>query len=224
MYQWILSISIFVISFFIGSLHLSYWYAVKFNNINLFKVGTRSVGSSNMMNFVGKKASYIVAIFDFAIKGVMPILLLSYLGCEVWVRILAGLLIVCGHNWSPFLGFRGGRGILTSLGIILGIGMWIEFVVMFVVAGMIGYGLIYRDSGFWTFIGFFLLIGLALIYHPQLSSVIFCCLLVAILLIKRLVANMDPIQASNKFKILFYRLIFDRDIRSKRIWNKYERY
>ncbi|GIS65564.1 MAG: hypothetical protein CM1200mP3_18120 [Chloroflexota bacterium] len=82
---------------------------------------------------------------------------------------------------------------------------------MFVVAGMIGYGPIYRDSGFWTFIGFLLLIGLAL-FSSAIKFFSFLLSLVAILLIKRLVANMDPIQGSNKFKILFYRLIFDRDI------------
>ena len=199
---------------------MPYWYAKKFKGIDLRKIGTKSVGASNMMKFIGQKTTYVVALFDFALKGAIPLLLLRYLGCEEWLQLSAGLLIVCGHNWSPFLGFRGGRGILTALGIILGLGMWIEFVTMCVVAGMIGRGLIYKDSGFWTFIGFLLLIGLAFIFHPQRSFIIFCSILVAVLIIKRLVTNMDPIQGSNKFKTFFYRLIFDRDIQSKCDWIK----
>ena len=197
---------------------MPYWYAKKFRGIDLRKIGTKSVGASNTMKFFGQKAAYLVALFDFALKGAVPLLLLRYFGCEEWLQLSAGLLIVCGHNWSPFLGFRGGRGILTALGIILGLGMWIEFVTMCVVAGMIGRGLIYKDSGFWTFIGFLLLIGLAFIFHPQRSFIVFCCILVIVLLIKRLVTNMDPMQGSNKFKTLFFRLVFDRDVRSKCDW------
>ena len=197
---------------------MSYWYAKKFKGVDLRKIGTKSVGASNAAKFVGKKASILVGLFDFAVKGAIPLLFLRYLGYEEWIQLSAGLLIVCGHNWSPFLGFRGGRGILTSLGIILGLGMWIEFVAMCVIAGMIGRGLIYKDSGFWTFIGFILLIGLTLIFHPESSFIVFCSLLVVILLIKRLVPNMDPMQGSNKFTTFYYRLVFDRDIRSKRDW------
>ena len=51
-----------------------------------------------------------------------------------------------------------------------------------------------------------------------MSCLIFCSILVTVLLIKRLIANMDPIQGTNKFKTLFYRLIFDRDVRSKCDW------
>ena len=197
---------------------MSYWYAKKFKGVDLRKIGTKSVGASNAAKFVGKKASILVGLFDFAVKGAIPLLFLRYLGYEEWIQLSAGLLIVCGHNWSPFLGFRGGRGILTSLGIILGLGMWIEFVAMCVIAGMIGRGLIYKDSGFWTFIGFILLIGLTLIFHPESSFIVFCSFLVAILLIKRLVPNMDPMQGSSKFTTFYYRLVFDRDIRSKRDW------
>ena len=82
--------------------------------------------------------------------------------------------------------------------------MWIEFVAMCVIAGMIGRGLIYKDSGFWTFIGFILLIGLTLIFHPENSFIVFCSLLVVILLIKRLVPNMDPMQRSSKFTTFYY--------------------
>ena len=197
---------------------MSYWYAKKFKGVDLRKIGTKSVGASNAAKFVGKKASILVGLFDFAVKGAIPLLFLRYLGYEEWIQLSAGLLIVCGHNWSPFLGFRGGRGILTSLGIILGLGMWIEFVAMCVIAGMIGRGLIYKDSGFWTCIGFILLIGLTLIFHPESSFIVFCSLLVVILLIKRLVPNMDPMQGSSKFTTFYYRLVFDRDIRSKRDW------
>ena len=164
---------VFVSCFVIGSLPVSYWYIKGMKGIDLRYVGTRSLGSSNMMNFVGKKPVYIVAFFDFGFKGTMPLLILRYLEYEPWVQVSAGLLIVCGHNWSPFVGYKGGRGILTSLGIILGLGMWIEFAMMCILAGFIGRGLIYKDSAFWTFIGFALLIGLVLIFNEKPYLIVF---------------------------------------------------
>ena len=106
MYQWIIDISILGIGFFIGSLHVPYWYAKKFRGIDLREIGTKSVGASNTMKFFGQKVTYLVALFDFALKGAIPLFLLRYFGCEEWLQLSAGLLIVCGHNWSPFLGFR----------------------------------------------------------------------------------------------------------------------
>jgi glycerol-3-phosphate acyltransferase PlsY len=211
-------ILVFVSGFVIGSLPISYWYIKSFKGIDLRYVGTRSLGSSNMINFVGKKPVYFVALFDFGFKGTMPLLILRYLEYEPWVQVFAGLLIVCGHNWSPFVGYKGGRGILTSLGVILGLGMWIEFTMMCILAGFIGRGLIYKDSAFWTFIGFGLFIGLVLIFNDKSYFIVFSNLLVACLLFKRLIGNMEPMRGRSKLKIILYRLIFDRDIRSRNDW------
>ena len=199
---------------------MSYWYAKKFKGVDLRKIGTKSVGASNAAKFVGKKASILVGLFDFAVKGAIPLLFLRYLGYEEWIQLSAGLLIVCGHNWSPFLGFRGGRGILTALGIILGLGMWIEFVTMCVVAGMIGRGLIYKDSGFWCFISFGLLPLLCFAFQEQTHIIIFSVLLVIMLLSKRLMSNGNMIREGSLKSTLLCRLVFDRDILSKTSWLK----
>ena len=209
---------VFLTSFFIGSLPISYWYGKIFKDIDLLQIGTKSVGSANLSVFAGKKASFFVAVLDFGLKGIIPLSVLGLLGFEEWVQIISGLLIVCGHNWSLFIKFKGGRGILTSLGIILTIGLWLELVLICILAGLVGRGLIYKDSGFWTFIGFFLLVMFVLIFNPDKHFVVFSSVLILMLIAKRLISNTRLLPGANIYRTLAYRLVFDRDVRSRSDW------
>lgn len=80
--------------------------------------GSGKIGTSNMFRTSGKYVGLLVLVLD-SMKGFIAVLISSYLVFDQWVIVLALLVVVSGHNWSIFLGFKGGRGIAPALGSLL---------------------------------------------------------------------------------------------------------
>ena len=82
--------------------------------------GSGNIGATNILRVIGWKAGLAVWVIDL-LKGLIPVLVARHLlGLEGWGVGLAGLAATTGHCFSPFLGFTGGRGVSTSLGVVLG--------------------------------------------------------------------------------------------------------
>ena len=80
--------------------------------------GSGKIGTSNMFRTSGKYIGFSVLILD-CLKGGIAVLVTSNLIYNNWIIVLMWLLVVAGHNWSVFLGFKGGRGIAPALGSLL---------------------------------------------------------------------------------------------------------
>tara|TARA_B100001142_G_scaffold225294_1_gene223453 strand:+ start:167 stop:895 length:729 start_codon:yes stop_codon:yes gene_type:complete len=80
--------------------------------------GSGKIGTSNMFRTSGKYIGFSVLILD-CLKGGIAVLVTSNLIYNNWIIVLMWLLVVVGHNWSVFLGFKGGRGIAPALGSLL---------------------------------------------------------------------------------------------------------
>ena len=80
--------------------------------------GSGKIGTSNMFRTSGKYIGFSVLILD-CLKGCIAVLVTSNLIHNNWIMVLMLLLVVVGHNWSVFLGFKGGRGIAPALGSLL---------------------------------------------------------------------------------------------------------
>ncbi|MDO4244633.1 MAG: glycerol-3-phosphate 1-O-acyltransferase PlsY [Deinococcus sp.] len=105
-----------LLSYFIGSVPAAAWVA-RARGVDIRKVGSGNSGATNVLRSLGKGPALMVAIFDI-FKGVLAVLLARLLGLgEPWAA-LCGVLAVIGHNFSPFLKFRGGKGVATSFGVI----------------------------------------------------------------------------------------------------------
>lgn len=104
-----------VVSYIVGSIPcgamVARWYGV-----DLTKVGSQRTGATNVLRTLGKKAAAIVFAADF-LKGSIAVGLawMIYSG-EPWAEVVAAISSVVGHTHSPFLGWRGGRGVMTGLG------------------------------------------------------------------------------------------------------------
>ena len=82
-------------------------------------VGSGNIGAANAMRALGPTGAALVLLGD-VIKGVVPTALATYwLGYGHWGVAAAGLATIVGHNWSIFLGFRGGKGVATGLGVLV---------------------------------------------------------------------------------------------------------
>jgi glycerol-3-phosphate acyltransferase PlsY len=95
--------------------------------VDLRDVGSRRTGATNALRTLGPGWAVAVLLLDIG-KGLAAVLLARLLyqagppGSPEWVEAAAGLAAVVGHNWSAFIGFRGGRGVATTGGGLLALG------------------------------------------------------------------------------------------------------
>ena len=113
-----------LIAYAIGSINFSVIFSKKFAGFDVREKGSGNAGTTNMLRSVGKKAAAITLICDI-LKGVVAILIAIILGNiikdinkELLLQI-AGIAVVLGHTFPVFFGFKGGKGVATSLGILL---------------------------------------------------------------------------------------------------------
>lgn len=112
-----LNITVIILSYLIGSVSTSYIIGKKWYNIDIRKFGSGNAGATNALRILGKKAAFFVLVGDL-LKGVMAGLIGRLIGGES-LAAWCGLAAIIGHNWPVFFGFRGGKGIATSIGAIL---------------------------------------------------------------------------------------------------------
>ena len=113
-----------IIAYCIGSINFSVIFSKKFAGFDVREKGSGNAGSTNMLRSVGKKAAAITLICD-VLKGVVAIVISIILGNiikdankELLLQI-AGVAVVLGHTFPVFFQFKGGKGVATSLGILL---------------------------------------------------------------------------------------------------------
>ncbi len=115
-------------SFLLGSIPFGYILGL-LKGVDIRKHGSGNVGATNVARVLGKKYGVIVYILDF-LKGFIPAFLASKLfGIDSWITVLVGLAAVLGHMFSPFLGFRGGKGVATASGVLFGISPLLALIV-----------------------------------------------------------------------------------------------
>ena len=117
-------IIIAIIAYAIGSINFSVLISKKMAGFDVREKGSGNAGSTNMLRSVGKKAAALTLLCDI-LKGVVAILIALIAGKivknvdrAVLVQI-AGILVVVGHTFPIFFEFKGGKGVATSLGVIM---------------------------------------------------------------------------------------------------------
>ena len=117
-------IAIAIIAYLIGSINFSIILSKKIAGFDVRQKGSGNAGTTNMLRSVGKKAAVITLICDI-LKGVVAILIAIILGNIVPTQNkallvqVAGIFVILGHTFPIFFGFKGGKGVATSLGILL---------------------------------------------------------------------------------------------------------
>jgi glycerol-3-phosphate acyltransferase PlsY len=109
-------ILLFIVSFILGSIPFGIIIA-KAKGVDLKKVGSRNIGATNVLRSLGKWPAALTLLGD-VLKGTAAIAIGRYFGVEPVYEGFVGLSAILGHNFSIFLGFRGGKGVATSLGVL----------------------------------------------------------------------------------------------------------
>ena len=113
-----------VIAYLIGSVNFSVILSKKMAGFDVREKGSGNAGTTNMLRSVGKKAAALTLICD-VLKGIVAILIAMFIGWAFKVENqsllvqIAGIAVVLGHTFPIFFGFKGGKGVATSLGILI---------------------------------------------------------------------------------------------------------
>lgn len=109
-------IFLMVMAFLIGSIPFGIIIA-KFKGVDLKKVGSGNIGATNVLRSLGKTPAIFTLLGDI-LKGTIAVALARFFNISVFQEGLIGLASVVGHNFSIFLGFKGGKGVATSFGVL----------------------------------------------------------------------------------------------------------
>jgi glycerol-3-phosphate acyltransferase PlsY len=106
-----------ILAFLSGSIPVGVIIA-KAKGVDLKKVGSGNIGATNVLRSLGRWPAALTLLGDM-LKGTAAVALGRYFGVGTFYEGLIGLFAIFGHNFSLFLGFRGGKGVATSLGVLI---------------------------------------------------------------------------------------------------------
>ena len=116
-----------ILSYLLGSIPVGYILSRALKGIDIRRYGSGNFGATNVFRVVGPAAGVVVLVLDM-FKGVIPVTLVADFLLrnladynQILVRLLLGVVAVCGHNWTIFLKFKGGKGVATTAGALLGL-------------------------------------------------------------------------------------------------------
>ena len=115
---------IIITAYLLGNISTSYIVAKRLAGVDIRTQGSVNAGSTNVLRTLGKKAGALTFIGD-VLKGLIAVLIARFIAYGVNLddttcAYIAVVAVVLGHNYPVFLGFKGGKGVATSLGSMLG--------------------------------------------------------------------------------------------------------
>jgi glycerol-3-phosphate acyltransferase PlsY len=151
-------------SYFLGAIPTSYLVARTLGGIDLREHGSRNLGATNLYRVLGWKYAVPVGLFDIA-KGTVPVVLVAPLASPATLfAVGCGIAAVVGHVFSVFVRFRGGKGVATAAGVVLGLtplALGTAFVVWAALVWLTGYVSVASIAGA------LLLPAAVLVLHPD---------------------------------------------------------
>jgi glycerol-3-phosphate acyltransferase PlsY len=207
-----------LIGYFIGSIPFSYLIPKVFKGVDIRKLGDRNVGGSNVMRSVGLPYGILSGLLDFS-KAMLPPLIARSFGLSLGVQVIGGFFAIVGHNWSLYLGFRGGRGVGSSLGLLL---LFVpkELVLSFILAALFA---LISEGALGVLMAFTLLTFWTLLKNPEYTLKILVVAVYLLLIFRRLSFLPGDIKRGlPPLKTFLVRLLFDTDRKRKLkpVWKK----
>ncbi len=201
-------------AYLLGSVPTSYIAGRLLKRIDIRDYGSGTVSGSNVWHSVARWAVFPVGIFD-VLKGFVPVAIACWaLDFPIWAQGIVGLAAIAGHNWPIFLGFSGGRGISTMMGVLVVLAPWA--LLIFVVIWLLCIALL-RNVPLGAIIA---AASLPLAGWATERDLILTLYLLAIFLLfalKRILGNRG-VPIANWRQVAVYRLLLDRDTPDRKGW------
>ena len=193
-----------LVGYLLGSINFAIIICRRMAGIDIRDKGSKNAGTTNVLRTVGKKAAAMTLICD-VLKGVVAVLL-AMLADTIWdgvdveaLKYLAALMAIIGHTFPIYYGFRGGKGVATSLGAILVVNPQIGLICLV-------FALIIIIATRWVSLGSILaatLFPILTIFLVESSGAKVISVIMALLVIFNHRANLKRIREGNENKISF---------------------
>lgn len=162
----LVKLAVLILGYFAGALIQAGYWMGKFNKIDIRNYGSGNAGTTNVMRTLGKKAGIVTYLLD-AFKAVIADVLIHFFVVphttipEMLLFLYCGLGIVLGHNFPFYLGFKGGKGIAASSGVVISLMLFPKYCFMFTVFGILFFGVVAKVS---HYVSLASLIGMAMFF------------------------------------------------------------
>ena len=123
----ILQLLSIIASYLIGAVPFGMVFGKLSSGVDVRTVGSGNIGATNVLRAAGKKAALLTLLADCA-KGLLPVLAIQAAFQDDYLTAFAGIAAVLGHNFPVYLGFKGGKGVAVSFGVVLAVSPWIGLV------------------------------------------------------------------------------------------------
>jgi acyl phosphate:glycerol-3-phosphate acyltransferase len=190
------NIILLVLAFVLGSIPFGIITA-KVKGVDLKKVGSGNIGATNVLRSLGKWPAILTLLGDI-LKGTLAVAIGKYSGVEPLYEGLIGMSAILGHNFSIFLGFRGGKGVATSLGVLF---IYIPHVAVITLLIWIVVVLITKYSSLGAIVSFALLPLNVLLINFQDKTKLFISVLISFFILIRHQENIKRLIAGTERKI-----------------------
>lgn len=113
-----------IICYLLGSVSFSFLIGKWYKKIDIRQYGSGNAGATNTLRVLGPGPALLVLALDIG-KGVLAVWIGKWFaGDPMWIPVLCSLAVIAGHNWPVFFGFRGGKGIATTIGVLATLCFW----------------------------------------------------------------------------------------------------
>ncbi|NLP46149.1 MAG: glycerol-3-phosphate 1-O-acyltransferase PlsY [Epulopiscium sp.] len=128
-----------LIGYFIGCFQTAFLVGKLSHKIDIRNHGSGNAGTTNVVRVLGWKAGFATFLGDF-LKGILGVLVCKMIWPETnsLAGLYAGLAVVIGHNWPIFLGFKGGKGIASTVGALLAFDWRIGIILIIIMICIVG--------------------------------------------------------------------------------------
>ena len=116
-----------ILSYLLGAVPFGLLFSKLFSNVDVRTLGSGNIGATNVLRASGKKAAVLTLLAD-CFKGLIPVMAVQFLFHADARAALAGAAAILGHNFPVYLGFKGGKGVATSYGVVLATVPWIGII------------------------------------------------------------------------------------------------
>lgn len=190
------NIILLIAAFVLGSIPFGIITA-KVKGIDLKKVGSGNIGATNVLRSLGRWPAVITLLGDI-LKGTLAVAIGKYSGVEPLYEGLIGIAAISGHSFSIFLGFKGGKGVATSLGVLL---MYTPHVAVLTLIVWIGVVLFTKYSSLGAIVSFALLPLNIMLFDFQDKTKFFISILISLFIIIRHKDNIRRLMKGTERKI-----------------------
>jgi len=185
-----------LIAYVLGSIPNGLWLGKALWHTDLREHGSHNIGATNAWRTLGKGPGFLIFLLDF-LKGFLSVYIASFLAGTPLSMVLAAIFAIVGHSASLFMGFKGGKGVATGLGVLCMLMpqvTGIVFLIWLVIVKLTGY------VSLGSIVAAICVPVLAFIFHAPAEYLVFG-VIAALLIVARHKANIGRLLSGTESKI-----------------------